>query len=152
MTYLANKYSAELEMKFCGICPDGNRCSKKFRCPVTAGSKREKAFLPKPCPINHDLFCSGECYGCTACVDITDDHRCQIPRESRRFKDAYKCRTEAEHDFSRLGPREIEEMSQYKNRAIRNQMTLAHLTLRLSTVSACLIWEQADKIRCYNFC
>ena len=110
---------ANLEMKFAGISREETRTRKKFRCPIAGGTKQEKASLPQQCPINHDLFCTGKCYGGTAYIDITDDHRSQVPRESKRFKHTYKCRTEAERYFSRLGPREVEEMSQYKYRAIR---------------------------------
>jgi len=52
--------------------------------------------------------------------------------------------------FSRLGPREVEEVSQYKYRAIRNQMTLAHLTLSLTAVAAALVLELPDRIRRYK--
>lgn len=141
---------ANLEMKFAGISRDETRTRKKFRCPIAGGTKQEKASLPQQCPINHDLFCTGKCYGCTAYIDITDDHRSQVPRESKRFKNTYKRRTEAERYFSRLGPREVEEMSQYKYRAIRNQMTIAHLALSLTAVAAALVLEQPDKIRCYK--
>jgi len=141
---------AGLEMKFAGNSPDGARNRKKFRCPITAGNQAEKAELPPQCPINHERFRTGKCYGCTAYIDTTDDHRSQVPRESKRFKDTYKLRTEAERYFSRLGPREVEEMSQYKYRAIRNQMTLAHLTLNLTAVAAALVLEQPDKVRCYK--
>lgn len=142
--------AAGLEMKFAGISTEELRTRKKFRCPITAGTKQEKNALPPQCPINHDRFCSGKCYGCTAYIDITDDHRNQVPRESKRFKDTYKLRTEVERYFSRLGPREVEEMSQYKYRAIRNQMTIAHLALSLTAVAAALILEQPDKIRCHK--
>lgn len=74
----------------------------------------------------------------------------RCPESRNAFKDTYKCRTEAERYFSRLGPREVEEMSQYKYRAIRNQMTIAHLTLSLTAVAAALVLEQPDKIRCYK--
>jgi ferredoxin-thioredoxin reductase catalytic subunit len=141
---------AKLEMKFAGISRDKARTRKKFRCPIRAASKKEKASLPRLCPIEHELFGSDKCYGCTAYIDVTNDHRSQVPRESKRFKDTYKCRTEAERYFSRLGPREVEEMSQYKYRAIRNQMTIAHLTLSLTAVAAALVLEQPDKIRCYK--
>jgi len=63
---------------------------------------------------------------------------------------SYKQRTEAERYFSRLGPREVEEVSQYKYRAIRNQMTLAHLTLSLTAVAAALVLELPDRIRRYK--
>lgn len=142
--------SANLEMKFWGISPDGANIRKKFRCPITAGSKKEKARLPKQCPLNHERFGTGKCYGCTAYIDITNDHRAQVPRESKRFKDTYKCRTEAERYFSRLGPRETEEMTQFKYRSIRNQMTLAHLALSLTALAAALVLQQPDKVRCHK--
>lgn len=92
---------AGLEMKFNGISPDTGRTRKKFRCPILAGTKKEKESLPSQCPINHDRFCTGKCYGCTAYIDITDDYRSQVPRESKRFKDTYKCRTEVELNATR---------------------------------------------------
>ncbi len=141
---------ADLEMKFGGISPDGSRTRKKFRCPIIAGNRREKAKLPKQCPIDHERFAQGKCYGCTAYIDITDDNRSQVPRESKRYKDSYNTRTEVERYFSRLGPREVEEVSQYKYRSIRNQMTLAHLSLSLTAIAAALVLERPDKIRCYK--
>ncbi len=141
---------AGLEMKFNGISPCSSSIRKKFRCPIIAGSKKEQAKLPKQCPVNHERFSQGKFYGCTAYIDITDDNRSQVPRESKRYKDKYKTRTEVERYFSRLGPREVEEVSQYKYRSIRNQMTLAHLSLSLTAVAAALILECPDKIRCYK--
>ena len=141
---------ADLEMKFGGISPDGSRTRKKFRCPIIAGNRREKAKLPKQCPIDHERFAQGKCYGCTAYIDITDDNRSQVPRESKRYKDSYNTRTEVERYFSRLGPREVEEVSQYKYRSIRNQMTVAHLSLSLTAVAAALVLERPNKIRCYK--
>lgn len=138
---------AGLEMKATGICREPHRTRKQFRCPIAAGSRKEKDKLPRQCPIDHKRFCTGKQFGCTAYIDITDDYRSQVPRESKRYKDTYKLRTEAERYFSRLGPREVEEVSQYKYRAIRNQMTLAHLTLSLTAVAAALVLEQPEKIR-----
>lgn len=139
---------AGLEMKFTGIGHEPHRTRKQFRCPIAAANRKEKANLPTQCPVNHERFSSGACYGCTAYIDITDDNRSRVPRESKRYKDTYKMRTEAERYFSRLGPREVEEVSQYKYRAIRNQMTLAHLTLSLTAVTAALVLERPEKIRC----
>lgn len=141
---------AGLEMKFAGISREENRTRKKFRCPIVAGNSKEKSTLPSQCPVNHEHFCEDKCYGCTAYIDITDDHRNRVPRESKRYKTTYKQRTEAERYFSRLGPREVEEVSQYKYRAIRNQMTLAHLTLSLTAVAAALVMELPDRIRRYK--
>ena len=141
---------AGLEMKFTGIGREPKRTRKLFRCPITAGSRKEKAKLPRQCPINHERFSQDKCYGCTAYIDITNDCRKQVPRESKRYKDSYKTRTEVERYFSRLGPREVEEVSQYKYRSIRNQMTLAHFSLSLTAVAAALVLEYPDKIRCYK--
>lgn len=141
---------AKLEMKFTGICRETNRTRKSFRCPIIAGRKDEKALLPSQCPVNHERFLQNKRYGCTAYIDITDDCRKQVPRESKRYKDYYKTRTEVERYFSRLGPREVEEVSQYKYRSIRNQMTMAHLTLSLTALAAALVLERPDKIRCYK--
>jgi DDE family transposase/transposase-like protein DUF772 len=138
---------AELEMKFSGICDDKVRTRKKFRCPLVAGNKQEKTLLPEECPIKNEKFTQGKCYGCTAYIDITKDNRSQVPRESKRYKDTYNLRTEVERYFSRLGPREIEDVSQYKYRSIRNRMTLAHLCLSLTAVAAALILDMPDKIR-----
>lgn len=141
---------AGLEMKFNGICNDNSRTRKKFRCPLVAGNKKEKASLPEECPIKNEKFTQGKGYGCTAYIDITDDNRSRVPRESKLYKDTYNLRTEVERYFSRLGPREIEEVSQYKYRSIRNQMTLAHLSLSLTAIAAALILDMPDKIRCFR--
>ena len=141
---------AGLEMKFRGIAHESKSTRKLFRCPIIAGTRIEKAKLPKQCSINHERFSQGKCFGCTAYIDITDDCRKQVPRESKRYKDSYKTRTEVERYFSRLGPREVEEVSQYKYRSIRNQMTLAHLSLSLTAIAAALVLERPDKIRCYK--
>ena len=141
---------AKLEMKFTGIGREAKRTRKLFRCPITAGNRKEKAKLPKQCPINHEKFSQGKCYGCTAYIDITNDCRKQVPRESKRYKDNYKTRTEVERYFSRLGPSEVEEVSPYKYRSIRNQMTLAHLSLSLTAIAAALVLKRHDKIRCYK--
>ena len=134
-------------MKFPGICREPHRTRKRFRCPIKAGTQKEKSNLPEQCPINHKRFCKGKCYGCTAYIDITDDHRSRVTRESKRYKQSYKLRTEVERYFSRLGPREIEEMSTCKYRSVRNQMTLAHLALSLNAVAAALVLKQPDQIR-----
>jgi hypothetical protein len=141
---------AGLEMKFRGIAHESKSTRKLFRCPIIAGTRIEKAKLPKQCPINHERFSQGKCFGCTAYIDITDDCRKQVPRESKRYKDTCKRRTEVERYFSRLGPREIEEVAQYKYRSIRNHMTLAHLSLSLTALASALILKRPDKIRSYK--
>lgn len=141
---------ANLEMKYCGISNKENQSRKKFRCPIKSSSKKMLKSLPSKCPVNNDKFCTGKTYGCTAYIDITDNARTQVPRESKFYKDTYNMRTTVERYFSALGPREVEEISQYKYRSVRNQMTIAHLTLSLTALAAAIILEQPNKIRCYK--
>lgn len=63
---------AGLEMKYCGRSTDGGRMRKKFRCPIVAGSGKEKAGLPIACPSENPKFCTGKRYGCTAYIDIAN--------------------------------------------------------------------------------
>ena len=58
--------------------------------------------------------------------------------------------TSAERYFSRLGPREFEDTCLYNYRAIRNRMSIAHLTLDLVAVAATIVVKRTDKIRCYK--
>jgi hypothetical protein len=139
-----------LTMKYAGRCEDDKRSRFKYRCPITAGSGKELRGLPESCPVEHEKFNSGKCYGCTAYVDLNGEIRRSVPRESKLYKDTYALRTEVERYFSRLGPREIEEMSAFKYKSVRNLMSIAHLTLNLTAVAAALVLEKPDKIRCYK--
>lgn len=141
---------AGLEMKYAGKSPDQRRMRKKFCCPIAAGSRTEKAELPAMCPCNHPKFCSGKKYGCTAYIDITDDCRAQIPRQSKFFEETYAKRTEVERYFARMGDREVEKTTHFNYRSIRNQMTIAHLTLALTALAATMILGLPDKIRCFR--
>ena len=55
-----------------------------------------------------------------------------------------------ERYFSRLGDREAEQTTHYNYRAIRNQMSIAHLTMSLTAVAAAIILERKDKIRSFR--
>lgn len=138
-----------LEMKFAGTCSEPSRTRKKFVCPIAHGSQKEKKRLPRKCPVNHELFCSGKCYGCTKYIDVTNDARSQVPRESYAYKHAFKQRTEVERYFSRMGDREAEQTSHFNYLSIRNQMSIAHLTLSLTALAA-VILKRSDKIRCFR--
>ena len=138
-----------LEMKFAGTCSEPSRTRKKFVCPIAHGSPKEKKRLPRKCPVNHELFCSGKCYGCTKYIDVTNDARSQVSRESYAYKHAFKRRTEVERYFSRMGDREAEQTSHFNYLSIRNQMSIAHLTLSLTALAA-VILKRSDKIRCFR--
>jgi len=141
---------AQLSMKYCGSANEEHRSRIKYRCPIKSGSKKELAKLPTECPVRHLLFTQGKCYGCTAYLDLDGDARAKVQRQSKRFKDTYALRTEVERYFSRIGPRECEDTSLYNYRAIRNQMSIAHLTLNLVAVAATIILKRTDRIRCYK--
>ena len=141
---------AGMPMKYCGMTSDEKRTRMKYRCPIKGGSKKELANLPKECPVRNSSFYTGKCYGCTAYVDVNGEARLKVARHSKNYQDTFDLRTEVERYFSRLGPRECEELSIYKYRAIQNKMTIAHLTLNLVAVAAAIILEQPEKIRCYK--
>lgn len=142
--------NAGMEMKYCGLSNDNGRVRKKFRCPIKAASKKTKSKLPEICPVDHSKFSEGACYGCTAYVDITNDERSQVPRASLHYKKTYDLRTEVERYFSRLGDNEAEQTSHYNYKSVRNQMSIAHLTMSLTAVAAAIILGAKDKIRCFR--
>ncbi len=140
---------ASLEMKSVGRWTEGNRERVKFRCPIKASKKFASKF-GNTCPVNHPSFGSGKCYGCTKYLDVTDDARARVPRDSKEFKETFKDRQIIEQYFSRLGDREVEQTSHYAFTAVSNQMTIAHLSASLIAVAAAVILKQPNKIRCYR--
>ena len=140
---------AELEMKSAGNWSEGNRDRLKFRCPIKAGKKFAKKHSDT-CPTNNPRFNTGKCYGCTKYLDVTNDARSRIPRDSKEFKQTFKIRETVEQYFARLGDREAEQTTHYKSVAIKNQMTIAHLSLTAVAVAAGVLLKQPDKIRCYR--
>ena len=141
--------NAGLEMKSAGLCSEEKRTRKAFRCPIRHASRKEKKSLPATCPVHHERFCSGKRFGCTKYIDVTNDARAQVPRESKEYKKTYKLRTGVERYFSRMGEREAEQTSHFNYLSIRNQMTIAHLTLSLTALAA-MILKRSDKIRCFR--
>ena len=137
------------EMKSVGRWTEGNRKRLKFHCPIKATKKFAKKH-GSICPANHPSFNTGKCYGCTKYLDVTDDARSRVPRDSKHFKETFKNRQTVEQYFSRLGDREAEQTTHYGFTAISNQMTIAHLTASLIAVAAGVLLKQPEKIRCYR--
>jgi len=75
---------AGLEMKSNGTWTENLRTRAKFRCPIKASTKIAKRY-PHGCPINHPQFSEKKAYGCTKYIDITDDARSRVPRDSEIF-------------------------------------------------------------------
>jgi len=140
---------AGIEMKSAGTWTEGNRDRIKFRCPLKM-SKKQAAEHNNTCPVNHPLFNTGKCYGCTKYLDLTDDARSRVPRDSKEFKELFKGRQVVEQYFARLGDREAEQTTHYSLTAVKNQMTIAHLTASLIAVAAAMHLERPEKIRCYR--
>lgn len=140
---------AGIEMKSAGTWTEGNRRRIKFCCPLKT-SKKIAAKFHNTCPVKHPSFSTGKCYGCTKYLDVTDDARSRVPRDSKEFKETFRDRQIIEQYFARLGDREVEQTTHYSFTAISNQMTIAHLSASLVAVSAAVILKQPDKIRCYR--
>ena len=140
---------AGIEMKSVGRCKEAKRERIKFRCPLKA-SKKVSAQYNNTCPAQHQSFNTGKCYGCTKYIDVTNDARAQVPRDSKEYRETFKGRQVVEQYFARLGDREAEQTTHYSLTAIKNQMTIAHLSASLIAVAAATLLDRSDKIRCYR--
>ena len=136
-------------MKSRGTWTEGLRTRLKFRCPLKTSRKMAENY-PNGCPIKHPRFSEDSAYGCTKYLDVTNDARSKVPRDTKFFKETFNLRTEVERYFARLGDREVEQTTHYKMRSIKNQMTVAHLSMSLVAYAAAILMEQPDKIRCYR--
>ena len=137
-----------LEMKSAGRWTEGNRERIKFRCPLKTSKKAAEKYN-NTCPANHSSFDTGKCYGCTKYIDVTDDARARVPRDSKEFKETFKQREFVEQYFARLGDREAEQTTHYSLKTVRNQMTIAHLTASLIGVAAAILLKHPEKMRCH---
>lgn len=140
---------ANLEMKSNGSFTEGLRTRIKFRCPIKTNRKFAVRY-PRGCPIQHPLFSDGKAYGCTKYLDITNDARSRIPRDTEFYKNTYRLRMVVEQYFARLGDREVEQTTHYKLRSVQNQMTIAHLSMSLIASAAALLLKSPEKIRCHR--
>lgn len=142
---------AGIEMRSCGSWTKKKTRTRraKFRCALKASSQCAKMY-PLGCPINHDRFTQGQAYGCTTYIHTSDDPRATVPRDTNLYKKTYALRTEVERYFARLGDREAEQTTHYKIKSIKNQMTIAHLSMSLLAYAAAILLEAPDKIRCYR--
>jgi transposase len=138
-----------LEMKSAGRWTEDNRERVKFRCPLKTSKKTAEKYN-NTCPANHSSFDTGKCYGCTKYIDVTDDARSRVPRDSKEFKETFKQREFVEQYFARLGDREAEQTTHYSLKTVRNQMTIAHLTASLIGVAATILLKQPKKMRCHK--
>ncbi len=140
---------AEIEMIYTSSWTDGNRKKTKFRCPIKTNANMAER-CDHQCPVNHIRFNEGAQYGCTKYLQTSDHPRYQLHRNTDKFKKIYRQRTTVERYFSRLGDREVEQTTHYKLKVVKNQMTIAHLSMSLVAAAAAIILKRPEKIRCYR--
>ena len=139
---------ALLEMTYDGCWRYKNTDKVKFRCPLKTRKTIADQYS-KGCPVQHPKYFEGAAYGCTQYLNVTDDARNRVPRNSTIFNEIYKKRIIIEQYFSRLGSREADQTTHYELRVIKNQMTIAHLAQSLVALAAVSL-NQYDKIRCFR--
>ena len=139
---------AELEMTYDGWWHYKNSDKAKFRCPIKTRKNIAEQY-PSGCPIKHNKFFKGAAYGCTKYLNITDDARSRVPRNSTMFDETYKQRIFIEQYFARLGNREADQTTHYTLRVVKNQITIAHLAQSLVALAAVSL-NNYDKIRCFR--
>ena len=139
---------AELEMTYDGCWRYKNTDKIKYRCPLKT-RKTIANLYSQGCPVQHQKFCEGKAYGCTKYLNVTDDARSRVPRNSTLFDEIYKKRIIIEQYFSRLGNREAEQTTHYKLRVVKNQITIAHLAQSLVALAAVSL-NHYEKIRCFR--
>lgn len=137
---------AGLEMTYDGWWRYKNSDKAKFRCPLKTRITVAKKY-PQGCPVHHILFVNGAKYGCTKYLNITDDARARVPRNSTLFDETYKKRIFIEQYFARLGNLEADKTTHYTLRVVKNQITIAHITQSLVALAAVSLLR-FDKIRC----
>ena len=104
---------------------------------------------PQGYPVQRPKFFEGKAYGCTKYLNVTDDTRSCVPRNSTIFDDVYKKRIIIEQYFSRLGNREAEQTTHYTLRVVKNQITIAHLAQILVALAEVSL-NKYGKIRCFR--
>lgn len=137
---------AVLEMNYDGAWHYKNADKVKYRCPLKTRLEDAKQY-PHGCPVHHTRFVDGATYGCTKYLNVTNDARARVPRNSTLFDKAYKKRIICEQYFSRLGNREVDKTTHFTLRIVKNQITIAHISLSLIALAAAYL-NNFDKIRC----
>jgi len=139
---------AHIEMKSNGYHIEPKRTRIKYRCPLKHNKKIARKF-PNGCPVQHEKFTKGKQYGCTKYIDITNDARSSVIRDTDYYKKIYSTRQYVEQYFARLSNREFEQVSNYSFKVIRNHLTISHLSMSLIALAA-VSMGRTNKIRCYK--
>ena len=122
-----------------------NTIKHKYVCPLKASKTFAKEF-PQGCPDCNPKF---EGYGCTKYYSEPNTARASVPRDSAEYKRKYPLRICVEQYFARMGSLEAYQTTHYSLNTVKNQMTIAHITLSLVALAAVSI-NKKEKIRCYR--
>jgi len=122
-----------------------NTIKHKYICPIKASKLFAKEY-PKGCPADNPKF---EGYGCTKYYSERNTARTSVPRDSAEYTSKYAQRIVVEQYFARLGSIEAYQTTHYSIKTVKNQMTIAHITLSLIALAAVTI-NKKEKIRCYR--
>jgi hypothetical protein len=138
---------AGLEMVSDGrwVDPRRHTIKHKFICPLKVSASRSKLY-PAVCPAGCPKFAG---YGCTKYQQQSYSARNSVPRGTERFQYVYSHRIIVEQYFARLGTLEAYQTSHYRLNAIRNQVTIAHLTHSIIALAA-LHMGHKESFRCYR--
>ena len=138
---------AGLEMTYDGQWVDTQRnaLKRKFICPLKASKTLAQSY-PGGCPVHCPKFAG---YGCTKYVQESYSARASVRRDTESFKTTYAQRIAIEQYFSRLGAEEVYQTTHYRERSIKNQMTIAHITQSLVAMAAVSL-HHPELIRCYR--
>lgn len=115
---------------------------RQYGCPLHWRKKIAQQYLF--CPAQHPKYVEQK--GCNVLIRLTPTVRTQIHYDSRQFKDLYKQRPNIERIFSRLLAIAAQEPTVRGLNAIRNHMTIGHITVLLVALVA-HSEGHADKLR-----
>jgi hypothetical protein len=122
-----------------------NTIKHKYLCPLKASKTFAKGY-PQGCPACNPKFGG---YGCTKYYSEPCSARASVPRNSAEYKREYARRIGVEQYFARLGSLEAYQTTHYSLKTVKNQMTIAHITMSLVALAAVSI-NKKEKMRCYR--
>jgi hypothetical protein len=133
---------AGLAMSRDGKFRDRGCVRQKFCCPFKRSSHLHD------CPCGHKNFKKGsKATGCTKYINLPDDYRLSINRDSAHFKSVYALRTECERYNSRFKSTGQERLFIRNKNSAANLNTIAHISL-LAIALACIVTKSSVSYRC----
>jgi hypothetical protein len=121
-----------------------NTIKHKYKCPLKYSQAINQ--YPNGCPVCNPKF---DGYGCTKYYSERNTARASVPRDSKEFERKYALRIRVEQYFARMGHQEAYQTTHYSLNTVKNQMTIAHLTMSLVALAA-VSMNKKEKLRCYR--